>query len=497
MNARRWGALAAKTAVPLLAVAVAAYVLVEPPREMPASAASRAAPAAVPLESAALVCPGPETIGVRGVDAEQPHAVASPVRVSVASPPNQARPQGTAGTGGALSIGPDAQTAAQTAKVSRNGTGPAVVSSSSAAAAALAVQGQGAGAPGLVAEQLTSVLSGDERGLSSATCLPPSDDQWLVGGGTDVGRRGRIVLANPHESTADVTIDVLSASGPVRRSPGSTVAIAPHSRVILLLDALAPGAASPVVHVRSTGGSVGAVLSDSWLDGTTPRGTDDAVAAVAPAKRVLVPGVRLDGPGLVRVAVPGDTEAVAQVRVLGPDGAVDLPGGGVVRVPAGSSKDIPLALPAGAYGVEVVADVPVVAGALVERRSADGRGEIAWSASSSPVRSLAGLARADTAAPWRTDLLLTAPRGEANLDLITVGADGTTSTAPVDVPAGTTRVVAAAAGTTWLRPRKGSGEVVAARFEQRHDAGGLLITTGPLRQVALTRVPTDLAPAEQ
>ena len=62
--------------------------------------------------------------------------------------------------------------------------------------------------------------------------------------------------------------------------------------------------------------------------------------------------------------------------------------------------------------------------------------------------------------------------------------------------AGTTQAVPVS-GSVWLRPQPGSGEVVAARFTQVDDAGGPAVTTGPLRQVALTRVPTDLAPADR
>ena len=495
MSLGRWAELAAKAAVPVLAVAVAGYVLAEPPREL-ARTSVRTTPAAVPLEASELVCPGPETIGVRGADADRPTKAPAPARVVAASPPDAVRPVSAGGPGGRISLVAGGA-GSPAATVDRAGDAAAGVRSSTSAAAPLVAVASDGAAPGLVAEQLAAVPSGDLRGASSATCLAPSDDQWLVGGGTQVGRRGRLVLANPHEATADVTVDVLAADGTVRRTPGSTVAVAPHSRVVLLLDALAPGADGPAIHVRSTGGSVTAVLSDTWLEGTTPRGIDDVVASEAPSRHVLVPGVRVDGSALLRIAVPGDAEAVAQVRLIGQDGAVDLPDGGVVRVPAGSTQDVTLdSVPAGAYGVEVVADVPVVAGAMVQRRAGDGPGELAWSASSRPVTSLTGLALADDTDGWRTDVVLTAPRQDAHLDVVTVADDGTTSTAPADVPAGTTRVVAVS-GTTWLRPREGSGEVVAARFEQHDDVAGPWITTGPLRQVALTRVPTDLAPADR
>ena len=111
------------------------------------------------------------------------------------------------------------------------------------------------------------------------------------------------MLSNPHESTAQVSVDVLGESGPVVRTTGGTVALAAHWRTVLLLDALAPDVKAPVVHVRTAGRS-SAVLNDSWLDGTDPRGTDDVVASLPAARRVLVPGVRVQGPGaLLRIGV--------------------------------------------------------------------------------------------------------------------------------------------------------------------------------------------------
>ncbi|MGN6613297.1 MAG: DUF5719 family protein [Angustibacter sp.] len=491
MSARRVAELVAKASVPVLAVALAGYVLVEPPKEL-ARAAVHQPPTAVPLEAATLVCPGPETVGVRGADADHPKAPPSPARVLAAAPPDTVRPAGVGGSGGRVVIG----NGASAVTADRPGSGALRVQAATSTAGSVPVTATGAAASGLVAEQLTRTAKGDERGVSSATCLAPADDQWLVGGGTDVGRRGRLVLANPHDAPADVTVDVLTTDGAATRTPGSTVAVPPRSRVVLLLDALAAKATSPVVHVRSAGGSVTAVLSDTYLDGTTPRGIDDVVAAMPPSTQTLVPGVRVDGRALLRLAVPGDAEAVVQLTALGRTGAAELPDGGVVRVPAGATRDVSLAsLPKGDYGLKVVSDVPVVAGAWVERRT-DGAGEFAWSASSGPVTSLAGLAQADAADGARTDVVLTAPRQDAHLDVVTVAADGTASTRRVDVAAGTTQVVSVS-GTVWLRPASGSGQVVAARFTEVDDPAGPLVTTGPLRQVALTRMPTDLAPADR
>ncbi len=496
MSAARLAELAAKLAVPLLAVGVLAFVLVEPQAVGGQSPVARGVRLAdVPVETSELVCPGPETVGVRGADG--PKRAPSPALVAAATAPGELRapPPGSAPAPvGQLEVRLGAKTT-----VARGSTAAdlsAAVSAGTGRALSLLVVGSAAAAPGIVAEQRSVVPAGDLRGLVSATCLAPQDDIWLVGGGTEVGRRGRLVLTNPHESTTEVSIDVLTSAGPADRLPGSTVALKPRSRTVVLLDALAPGVSAPVLHVRSTGGAVGAVLGDAWLDGTTPRGTDDVIASLPPARRVLVPGVRVDGAASLRLAVPGATEAVAQVRLVGEKGAVELPDGGVVRVGAAASHDVDLgSVPPGAYTVEVTADVPVLAGAMVQRRGADGGvGEIAWSASSDPITSLAGVAGVQSADGWHTDLVLGAPGQDASLDVVTRAADGTTTTTAVQVTGGTTKVVPVTGASAWLRPQPGSGPVVAARFVTRDDALGPMVTTGPLRQVTLTRRPAAVAP---
>jgi hypothetical protein len=120
------------------------------------------------------------------------------------------------------------------------------------------------------------------------------------------------------------------------------------------------------VQVNAQGGEVAAVLSDTWLDGVIPRGGDDVVPVAAPASEQVIAGVSIVGLATLRVAVPGDNEAVVESRVLTPTGPRALPSGGVTRVAGHSTKDIDLgSLPPGAYAVQVRADVPVVAAAMV------------------------------------------------------------------------------------------------------------------------------------
>jgi hypothetical protein len=296
------------------------------------------------------------------------------------------------------------------------------------------------------------------------------------------------VLVNPADNPVDVDVDVLGESGAVRRTPGSSVAVPARSRTVLLLDALAPEVRSPVVHVTTTGGAVAATLSDAWLTGTTPQGVDDAAPAPAPARRVLVPALLGGGPSSVRIASTGEAEAVAQVRLLGPKGAVDLPDGGVVRVPGSGTTTVDLgSLTSGGYLVEVVSDVPVVAWALV-RRSGAAAGELAWFGSTAPAGALVGAAGIGGGAGWWSGLVLGAPRDVAQVEVVTVTADGASRTRAVDVAPGTTVTVPTGdAVAAWVRPRPGTGELVAARAMTRRDAGGEMVTGGALAPAVLER----------
>ena len=494
------GAVLALVRLTVVALAVAALVAVAVRLPLPqldlSSSAERAGAAQTATTSPAgateLACPGPETIGVRGSSVQQAPAAASMLTLASA-------PQG-------LLVGSAPSTGTISAELLPRGTGDGTTGDGTTgdgarslrAPAAVAVRGVGQKARALTAEQTTVVTAGDLRGLSSVTCTAPSADTWLVGGGGEQGRRGRLVLANPAANPVQVRVDVLSTTGRVVSTPGSTVAVPARSRLVLLLDALAPGVASPVVHVRASGGAVTATLHDARLAGTTPRGTDDVAPASAPARRVLVPGLTVSGRALLRLAAPGSTEAVAEVRLFGPSGPVDPPGGPAVRVPAGGTRDVDLsALPAGTYGVQVSADVPVVAGAMVERSSGgDGPADHAWLASALPLRAITGLALVRSEHPWSTTLELTAPGEDAAVELTSVATGGAQLTRTLRVPAGTSTItVLPVAQSAWLQVVPGSGEVVAARTTTYLDGVGRLITAGTLADLPTSEVVPVVRPA--
>lgn len=460
-------------------------------------------PHAVPLRARQLACPGPETVGVRGSTVREvlPAAAALTAAAPPASVPGAAPPAATPRPGRiALGSLPGMTTSgarvARSATVPSSGT-PGRRSATLRAPAGVVLSGTGGYAPALTGEQTTLVTGGDLRGLTSVTCSAPATDTWLVGGAGEPGRRGRLVLTNPAATPVQVQVDVLGVRGTVERAAGSSVAVAGRARTVLALDALAPGVAAPVVHVTATGGAVSAVLHDARLDGTTPAGTDDVTAAAAPATDVVVPGVTVNGRVMLRIGVPGSTEAVVQVRLVGPRGLVDPPTGGAVRVRGGGSREIDLTgVPAGAYGVRLRADVPVVAGAMVERAGPGGRGaDVAWLAGARPLRGVTGLAAVASTAPWSTTLELTAPAAAARVELVTVARDGLASARTLRVPAGRTTVtVLPASQSAWLRPAAGSGDVVAARTTTYLDRSRL-ITAAALVDLPTAEVEPALRPA--
>ena len=150
-------------------------------------------------------------------------------------------------------------------------------------------------------------------------CQPPAAETWLVGGGGEPGRRGRVVLTNPSPERRDGRPGRLrrQGTGPLPAARG--IVVGAHKRTVVLLDAIAPGERSPVIHVGASG-LVAASLNDSWLDGTTPVGADDVVGTHAghAAGRPRRHGERRPGSLVLRVA--RDRRAVVRVRLLGTDG---------------------------------------------------------------------------------------------------------------------------------------------------------------------------------
>jgi hypothetical protein len=357
------------------------------------------------------------------------------------------------------------------------------------------VAATGAMAAGTIATQRSLVTTGNDRGLVTAACMPAAASSWLLAGGAEPGRRQRLVLSNPGPNPVTVDLDVLGVNGLVQSPNGRGLVVGPHARTVVLLNAITGSEPSPVVHVVAQGGEVAAVLNDTWLDGVIPRGGDDALPVAAPAREQLIAGVAVDGRATLRIAVPGDNEAVVESRVLTASGPKSLPNNGVTRVAAHSSKDVDLsALPPDAYAVQVRADVPVVAAAMIDRRLPTGTSsDLAWSGASAPITSLAGMAL--SAGPGAPGILgrldLAATYDPASVLVTTVGADGQIGTKELAIGADSVTTLALDGATSvWVTPR--TGVVRAAVLSWSSDVGGVLVSVTPLTNLNLTTTSAPL-----
>jgi hypothetical protein len=200
----------------------------------------------------------------------------------------------------------------------------------------------------------------------------------------------------------------------------------------------------------------------------------------------------------LRIAVPGDGEAVVEARVLTASGPKALDANGVTRLAAHSTKDIDLsALPADAYAVQVRSDVPVVAAAMVDRRLAPGASsDLAWSGASAPITTLAGMALSGLAPGDKTlggpgdpglmgRLDLAATYDPASVLVTTVGANGQATTKEVVIEVDSVSTVALdGAASVWVTPL--AGVVRAAVLTWVTDAGGTLLSVTPMADLTLT-----------
>lgn len=464
--------------------------------DVSAPARNDAVPAAraVALSSSSSICPGPQDLGVTGL----PGTATSRQRVDLlaAAPPAAALPAGLASAGkGTLGFSrlPGAGTlGAPLTAGDRDRARVLTASESSARSAVLA--GAGTLAPAAVALQRSLTGAGDGRGLVTVACGQATAESWLLAGGAQPGRRERVVLTNPGPNAVTVDLGVLGARGPVPSPNGRGVVVAPYGRTVVLLDAIAGQENVPVLHVVAHGGEVAAVLDDTWLDGVVPRGGDDAAPAAAPSREQVIPAVRVDGTATLRVAVPGEDEAVVQTRVLTRSGPRPVPRDAVVRVAGQSTRDIDLsALPKGSYAVQVRADVPVVAAAMTERRAkANGPSDLAWASSTPVVTRLAGTVLRNPGTKGISAVLELAATGGAGSATVTVvDTRGRVTNHTVAAPAdGVASVPLTDVTSVWMRP--GSGTVRAGVVTWRVDKVGVLISSTPLLDQPLTERPVQV-----
>jgi hypothetical protein len=479
--------------------------------------ASPAAPARtearfVPVARAVAACPDPVA------DAR------SATSVSVAAPGAiDSRTSGRSGSAGAASgratVVPLGRSSPVTGRLSAVGstvvdvTAPATGSGAEAAAdpRPLLARASGALAPGLDVTMTTRSTADDLRGLLSDSCVTPGTEFWFVGSGAVVGQRGRVYLTNSEPVPAQVDVTLYGPNGLIDAPSGRGVTIAAGQQQVLKLDALAPDVERFGIHVEVRQGRIAAAVRDQQVAGLTPRGADWVPAAESPSRRLVLPGV-LSGQGerRLQVLVPGDTDAIVRVRLVGSDGSFVPSGLDVVEARAGRVTDIDLASYTGgrAVAVALTSDQPVTAGLLM-RVGADAAevSEIAYTTAAPALRPRApGVipdlrAGAGDTGPKST-IMLVAPDGPATVQLAALppaSGEPMRVTVPegsqVTVPA--SQLSSAGQFAVSLVPRPGSGPVMVSSQTTEEVTDGSFVTASVVRPVRyavrVPRVAADLS----
>jgi hypothetical protein len=291
---------------------------------------------------------------------------------------------------------------------------------------------RGTTAPLLAGAQSESVSTSEFVGLAAAGCSAPSGSGWLAGGATSVGRTTLLLLANPTDVDATVSLQIFGEAGEVTAPGMDGITVAADSQDVLSIAGFAPGLVSPVLHVTSAGGQVVASLEQSTIRGLDPGGIDFVSAQAVPQDNLVIPGVVVSGTqaiqGIIggagyddlqstlRIFAPGNKATTVTITTIAENGTVT----GTptkLRLQPGEVTDFALdSLSDGNYTLLLSSALPIVASARVSTAGSTAVGgvtDFAWV----------------TAAPLLT--------GDAVFSI----ADGMTSTLHLDNPTGSAETV--------------------------------------------------------
>ena len=360
------------------------------------------------------------------------------------------------------------------------------------------IQASGSLARGLEAEQTSA------GGLATAQCQAPGTDFWFVGPGQKSAADIQLYLMNTDGQAADATVQILTDSGPILGSTDSGIGVPPHGLVVQSLSKLLNGSHVVALNVTtSVGRVVAAVLETSggdqpgaWLP-----------AAAVPATSQTLPGLPgTPGTRELYVAVPGASNAQVKVTAVTARGSYQPTGGSGIDLPGGSAVGIALPSLAGIpAAIQVSSSVPVTVSMSVPGGAAGAPGVFA--AAAAPVQEQGVIAGNPGSSGGTSTLVLSAPRGAAQVQVTELTAAGPASVSPrtVAVAAGHTVVVTLApprvagrssAFAVVVTPLAGSGPVYAGRVvTQGGVARSLLAVPSSLIWVPLPPVRNSVATA--
>lgn len=253
----------------------------------------------------------------------------------------------------------------------------------------------------------TQATSGNQAfGLSAATCVPGTNEAWIVAGDNSIGREALLVLVNSSAVDATVTLELLGSSGQIEGAGLSGISAPAGKVTVLPLASFAPKAETFAVHVTSRGANLGVYLQQKTIRGVTPGGLDLIGASAPASKDLVIPGIFIrtsakltslvsadsnfaDTSPMLRVTAPGSADASFTAQMVGADGASF---GTVIQgtVPAGSTKDFAITdVTDGDYAVQFDSNEPVMASVRFSR-AVGAVADFAWATSVAPSELDAG-----------------------------------------------------------------------------------------------------------
>lgn len=345
----------------------------------------------------------------------------------------------------------------------------------------------------LAAAGSATVAASDLSGFAASACTRAAMESWIVAGSGTTGAADLVVLANPGDVAARVTITVYGATGPAVPAAGAGIVVAAGTQRVVPLAALALGEENPILQITAAEAPVRASLQASLTRILVPGGLDQVGASAVPTEQIVIPGV----PVVTAPGTAGESDVATSLRLLAPAAdanasVVILRNGGAggatsqpqdVALTAGIPLQLDLSgLEVGTYTLVVTASAPVT-GAV---RAASGFGagsDFGWFAAADEVTAPALAAVADGPAPQLT----LASTSDAAQTVGLTGIDGART--DVTVPAGGSVTVPVTAGAVYRIEPGDDGIRAAVTYATGGAVAGYPVPAGDAAASAITVYP--------
>lgn len=221
--------------------------------------------------------------------------------------------------------------------------------------------GDGSGPAGFVAGTAAKNLGG---GYLFSRCPELLDEGWVVGVGDNKGK-SVLRLANLGDAMAVVDVHWYSPLGPVEGDGSIGIAIDPGTTKTLKIGDHVPSENVIGAHIVRRRQQVSVVGLSADAPG---NGTEYVLPQRELSRKVVLAGLPSAGSASVSVLNPHDETVLVKVRGIRGQEAFDVKGLEEVAVQPGSTSrfDIPSSAKLGGQSLELVADQPIAASAVVQ-----------------------------------------------------------------------------------------------------------------------------------